>query len=153
MVIILLNDWFKSKFYLRKIYDSDKDEKTAMEFHKKCDEINNVLVLIESNFEKLFGGFTTTCFSSAIFNERNGNFEKDFIFSLSEKTVFRKITSGYGYQRYSIYNNFNSFPMIGHCIDKYFNYTYDIYLDCQCFQEKNNSYCSLGNGFSSPQIN
>jgi hypothetical protein len=123
-------------------------------YHKKCDNINNVLVLIESNFRKLFGGFTTNYVSSGFITHENEKQEKDFIFSLSEKTVFRKITSGNGYRRYSIFNCSNSFPIIGCCYDSCLSInTYDIYLDRECFLEKNNSYCSLGNGFSSPNLN
>jgi hypothetical protein len=143
--ITLLNYWFKSKFTLNKIYDSDIDEKTPEGFHKKCDKINNVLVLIESNFGKLFGGFTTVCFDS-INGGVKGNDEKDFIFSLTEKTVCRKKTGGI-----SIFNNINYFPTFGGPV-LFITYSYDIFLDKDCFKEINLSICSLGNNFSSPNI-
>ena len=145
--INLLREWFKSKFILEKIYDSDKDGKTPKDFHNKCDNINNVLVLLESNFGKLFGGFTTTCFNSGN-TYGMGEYDKDFIFSLSEKTIYRK-----KYDTYSIYNSLNYFPNFGYSIDNnvgsslfggYNNYDYfDIFLDKDCFKENNGSYTYL----------
>ena len=81
-------EWFYSKFILKKIYDSDKDGKTPKEFHNKCDRIENVLVLIESNYGKLFGGFST-CEINSYYCELFGDNQKDFLFSLSEKRIFR----------------------------------------------------------------
>jgi hypothetical protein len=141
--IILLNGWFNSKFTLNKIHDSDIDEKTPEGFHKKCDKIDNVLLLIESNFGKLFGGFTTHCFDS-VGRRYRGDIEKDFIFSLSEKTVFRKMTFGF-----SIVNQINKFPIFGFKLKPS---RCDIFLDKDCFKENNKSYCCLGNGFPSPYV-
>lgn len=134
------NNFFGKKFLLKKLYDSDIEEKNVHIFHKLCDDFENVLVIIQSNFGKKFGGFSTSEFSSSFKGRKIEGNDEDFIFSLSEKSCFRKKN-----KEFAIVNNRSYFSVFG-C--KHFDgfCKYDICLDQNCFDEKtnkNSSYLGL----------
>jgi len=136
---------FAGKFLLKKLYDSEKCEKNVHAFHNSCDNFLNVLVIIQSNFGKKFGGFCTSGFNSTFKGQKIEGSENDFIFSLSEKELFRKKN-----KEFAIVNNRSYFPVFGckellNIFDSAFC-GYDICLDQNCFDEfknKNSSYLGL----------
>ena len=72
---------------IKKLYQATIDGGDPINFHKKCDNINNTLVLIKSRNNTRFGGFTSKCWKSA----QNETFEDDrnaFIFSLDKQEVY-----------------------------------------------------------------
>jgi len=74
---------------LNKLYQATVDGGDSEIFHKKCDNISNTLVLIESEGHRRFGGFTPIPWKS----EEAETWEKDpemktFLFSLDNKKIY-----------------------------------------------------------------
>ena len=72
---------------LKKLYQATIDGGDPINFHKKCDNIPNTLVLIKSEGQRRFGGFTPIPWKS------EGNYVKDpelktFIFSFDNKEIY-----------------------------------------------------------------
>ena len=72
---------------LNKLYQASIDGGEPINFHKKCDDIPNTLVLIKSEGERRFGGFTPIPWKS------EGGFIEDkknqtFVFSLDNKKIY-----------------------------------------------------------------
>lgn len=43
---------------MKQLFKASNDGFSAFEFHKKCDNINNVVVIIKSKLGNVFGGYT-----------------------------------------------------------------------------------------------
>ena len=71
---------------IKKLYQATKDGSNPKDFHSKCDNIPNTLVLIKSEGNRRFGGFTPISWKSkggyVIDNEN-----KTFVFSLDNKKM------------------------------------------------------------------
>ena len=89
-----------SKYEL--LFRASKDGYRSINFHKKCDGINNTVTLVKTTDRKRFGGFTDLSWN----NYHNYNYPKsiNFIFDLEEKEVFHNIN--YDYNIKSINNNY-----------------------------------------------
>ena len=75
------------KFYL--CYKATKDGDKAANFHKKCDYIKNIIILIKTKNNKKFGGF-----SSESWDNNDQTWKKDeqaFIFSLNDYNSYNII--------------------------------------------------------------
>ena len=73
----------KQNFKLKLIYRGSRDGGTAKSFHKKCDGICPIILLVKTMNDVRFGGFTETYFESC--NEYKGKKDdKAFIFSLDK---------------------------------------------------------------------
>ena len=75
---------------LKKIYQATIDAGEPINFHSKCDNIPNTLVLIKSENNRRFGGFTQIPWDS---KEGDDGWIKDpenktFIFSLDNKKIY-----------------------------------------------------------------
>lgn len=83
----LIKEWFENKNFSSEIlYSSILHEKSPQEFHEKCDGITNTLVLIQTDSNRRFGGFTKLAWSRKEgWVEGDGS---DFIFSLCKQTKF-----------------------------------------------------------------
>ena len=76
------------KFYL--CYRASKEGDTAEIFHKKCDYIKNIIIIISSRNKKKFGGFSTESWET----NAESSYKKDenaFIFSLDNYQIFNVI--------------------------------------------------------------
>ena len=88
----LLNFAFKNRFNkkikeLKKLYQATIDADRVINFHSKCDNIPNTLVLIKSEGNRRFGGFTSIPWTSPIEQE----FKDDpnaFLFSLDKQKIY-----------------------------------------------------------------
>ena len=72
---------------LKKLYQATIDGDGALNFHSRCDNIPNTLVLIKSAGNRRFGGFTSTQWSSS----SSGEFKDDpnaFLFSLDKQKIY-----------------------------------------------------------------
>ena len=79
-----MNNTIKS---IKKLYQATIDGGDPINFHKKCDNIPNTLVLIKSEGNRNFGGFTPIPWSSEI--DYIKDFEnKTFVFSLDNKKIY-----------------------------------------------------------------
>ena len=72
---------------MKKLYKATIDGGDPINFHSKCDNIPNILVLIKSEGNRRFGGFTPIPWKS------NGGYLKDnenktFVFSLDNKKIY-----------------------------------------------------------------
>ena len=106
---------------LKKLYQATIDGDGAINFHSRCDNIPNTLVLIKSAGNRRFGGFTTAQWSSS-----SGEYKDDpnaFLFSLDKQKIYSYKKNGK-----SIYANRNYGPTFGGA--------HDIHIGQNVIQEK-----------------
>ena len=107
---------------LKKLYQATIDGDGAINFHSRCDNIPNTLVVIKSAGNRRFGGFTTAQWSSPT----SAEFKDDpnaFLFSLDKQKIYSYKKNGK-----AICNNKDYGPIFGGA--------YDISIYPQCIQEK-----------------
>ena len=76
------------KMTLNLIYKATADSDRAADFHRKCDEAQNTLVLIETDKGKRFGGYTSVSWKGNCIDKM----DKDaFIFSLDKMKIYENI--------------------------------------------------------------
>jgi len=74
---------------IKKLYQATKDGGEPINFHSKCDNIPNTLVLIKSEGKRRFGGFTPIPWKSIEGNNWIKDPEnKTFVFSLDNKKIY-----------------------------------------------------------------
>ena len=123
------------KLYL--CYRASKDGDTAEMFHKKCDYIKNIIIIISSRTKKKFGGFSTESWETNIDTSIYKKDENAFIFSLDNYKIFDVIkpenalncckTFGPIFGKGEIFIKDNFFKNASCCNEKeVFNY-YDIF--------------------------
>jgi len=74
---------------IQKLYQATKDGGEPINFHLKCDNIPNTLVLIKSEDNRRFGGFTSIPWKSVegyVYKQDSEN--KTFVFSLDNKKIY-----------------------------------------------------------------
>lgn len=105
--IQFLESCFKRNFTAELLYCSEIHERNPKTFHEKCDDIPNTLIIVKSDTEKRFGGFTKLTWSTKEgFVQGDGS---DFIFSLDRKRIFLNNNK----TDCAIYNHPNCFPCFG----------------------------------------
>ena len=72
---------------LKKLYQATIDGDGAINFHSRCDNIPNTLVLIKSAGNRRFGGFTTAQWSSHASGEHKDD-PNAFLFSLDKQKIY-----------------------------------------------------------------
>ena len=106
---------------LNKLYQATIDGGDPINFHKKCDNIKNTLVLIKSEGERRFGGFTPIPWKS------EGGFIEDkknqtFVFSLDNKKIYnlKRISKAvYHHEDYGPRFGWKDIIIEGNPIEKY----------------------------------
>ena len=118
---------------LKKLYQATIDGDGGINFHSRCDNIPNTLVLIKSAGNRRFGGFTTAQWSS----HASGEYKDDpnaFLFSLDKQKIYSYKKNGK-----AIYNYINNGPTFGgacdihigqHGIQEKHLYTYESSSNC-----------------------
>ena len=109
------------------LYKASKDGDKSENFHSKCDNINNTLVIIKTTNSNIFGGFTTKTWNHAGYI--NDPFA--FAFSLNNQKIYNIIDNKNG--NYAIYAHSSYGPCFGDGTD------FGLSSDCL---EKNNNWCS-----------
>ena len=92
---------------LKKLYQATIDGDGAINFHSRCDNIPNTLVIIKSAGNRRFGGFTSMQWTS----HSDGEYKDDpnaFLFSLDKQKIYSYKNDGK-----AIYNYKNSGPRFG----------------------------------------
>ena len=105
---------------LKKLYQATIDGDGPINFHSRCDNIPNTLVIIKSAGNRRFGGFASIPWSS------NNEWKDDpnaFLFSLDKQKIYSYKKDGC-----AIYNHKNYGPIFGG--------GYDICVGQNCIQEK-----------------
>ena len=102
---------------LKKLYQATIDGDGAINFHSRCDNIPNTLVLIKSAGNRRFGGFTSAQWSSPSSSEGK-NDPNTFLFSLDKQKIYSYNNNGL-----PIYNHKDYGPIFGNgydiCIEKH----------------------------------
>ena len=122
---------------LKKLYQATIDGDGPINFHSRCDNIPNTLVIIKSAGNRRFGGFTSIPWSSSSGEHKDDS--NAFLFSLDKKKIYSYKKDGK-----AIYNNKNYGPIFG--------YGHDIYIGPNCIQDKtlytNESYSGCSYNFN-----
>ena len=96
---------------LKKLYQATIDGDGAINFHSRCDNIPNTLVLIKSAGNRRFGGFTTAQWSSPSKYDWKDD-PNSFLFSLDKQKIYSYKNKGN-----AIYNNKDYGPVFGYGTD------------------------------------
>ena len=107
---------------LKKLYQATIDGDGPINFHSRCDNIPNTLVLIKSAGNRRFGGFTIIPWSSSSGGEWK-DYYNAFLFSLDKKKIYSYKKDGKAICNYKDYG-----PTFG-C-------GYSIYIGPNCIQDK-----------------
>jgi len=120
---------------LKKLYQATIDGDGTLNFHSRCDNIPNTLVLFKSAGNRRFGGFTSAQWSSS--SSSSGEYKDDpnaFLFSLDKQKIYSYKKDGH-----AIYNCKDRGPTFGngcdiwigqHGIQEKHLYTYESYSGC-----------------------
>ena len=93
---------------MNKLYQATIDGGNINNFHKKCDNIPNTLVLIKSEGQRRFGGFTPIPWKSK--DEYIKDLDnKTFVFSLDNKKIYSLKSVSY----VAVYHNITRGPEFG----------------------------------------
>ena len=135
---------------LKKLYQATIDGDGAINFHSRCDNIPNTLVLIKSAGNRRFGGFTSVQWTSPT----SGEFKDDpnaFLFSLDKQKIYSYKKNGKAICCYKDYG-----PTFGcgytiyigqHGIQEKHLYTYESGSSCSYnFNGDNNALSEDGKG-------
>lgn len=106
-----LNRFFDSKIAsMRLLFRASENSFSIREFHKKCDGEAGTLVLAETEFGKVIGGFTPVAWSSAKKQWAADKSLKSFIFSVNMREKFNLNLA-----QFAIANNPDKGPIFGCC--------------------------------------
>ena len=121
-IIKTLNERLKRKISnIEKIYQATVDGDTTANFHAKCDDHANTLIIIKSTNNKIFGAFT-----SLAYHKLNGQYYYDnnaFIFSLDNLEIYEISTK-------------DKSVWIGSSYSVLFGAGHDIYLPDKCLSNQ-----------------
>ena len=109
------------------IYKASKDGDKSENFHSKCDNIENTLIIIKSTNDKIFGAFTTQLWNPI-------GYVKDplaFVFSINNKKIYNILDNING--EMAIYTNSLYGPCFGEGTD------FGLYSQCTT---RNDNWCS-----------
>ena len=73
---------------INKLYQATRDGGEPINFHLKCDNIPNTLIIIKSEGNRRFGGFTPIPWKSEVDYWIKDPEKKTFIFSLDNKKIY-----------------------------------------------------------------
>ena len=123
------------------IYQGSVHGFNAINFHKNCDNISNVLVVIKSNNSNVFGGYTSVGWTSS-----NGSYSYDssaFLFSLTN-TYNRPVKLNVTDPNFAIYSFSKNGPVFG---------SGDLYISNFSSSNSNSfSYSNLGYSYEIPSF-
>ena len=90
----LFKNWLKKEINLELIYRASRDGWESNIFHQKCDKLGTKIVVIRSEFDRIFGGYASSSWDSS---ERWKNGKNGFVFSLTSRYVLEIRKDGYKY--------------------------------------------------------
>ena len=115
------------------LYKASRDGDKSENFHSKCDNINNTLVIIKTTNLNIFGGFTTQTWNHAGYK----NDPLAFAFSVNNQKIYNIIDNKSG--NYAIYAHNSYGPCFGQGTD------FGLYSGCL---QKNNNWCNCKNTYN-----
>ena len=78
--------------YISSIYNSKEDGGSSLIFHQKCDYSKDLLIIIKTNENYIFGGYTKKYFDSEKSTKKID--KNSFIFSLDKMKIYNPIENG-----------------------------------------------------------
>ncbi|CDW71341.1 UNKNOWN [Stylonychia lemnae] len=118
------------------IYKATVDGFNSIDFHKKCDNQGNTISFILSEYNQVFGCYTSKSWQSPE-NVQQVEDSEAFIFSLTKNTIHRQ----YQNSEYAVEHNKDWLTVLG--------YNDDIAIQSDCNQNMD-SFCGLGGTFIPP---
>ena len=137
-----INEWMNFK-KLELIYRGTRDGMTSNNFHNKCDNKNQTIILYQSTKDSIFGGYTSLAWAN------NGNYKPDstaFIFTL--KNIHNSPPTKFNVknEKEGVYHASDKGPTFGSCCDIT---TYSDFLNSDSYTDFPCRYAdSLGKGKS-----
>ena len=125
---LALRKWInpnRKDFEIKLLFRMSRDGNKSSEYHRLCDNKNNLLTIIETDTNKKFGGFASQSWSV-----KGQNIEKTFMFSLNDMKKFDRINN-----EKSKWNGPSYGPIFGNAWDIYINST----MTTGCEQHNSNS--------------
>ena len=107
----LFRKWFKKNYTLNFLYSTEIFDDTTYKFHEICDGKQNVLVIIQAENGRKFGGFNSLGWNVKLDDFTRGK-GKEFLYSLNYKRRIKNCR-----KRYAIYNRDWCGPCFGDGID------------------------------------
>ena len=109
--IDVISSFFENKISeVNLIYRASENSFSIKEFHKKCDGVAGTVVLLETEFGKIIGGYTPVAWSSAKKQWAADKTLKSFVFSINMKEKFPL-----NLVQFAIANNPDKGPIFGCC--------------------------------------
>ena len=133
---LALRKWInpdKKDFKIKLLFRMSRDGSQSSEYHRLCDNKNNLLTIIETNNYKKFGGFASQSWSV-----KDQNIEKSFMFSLNDMKKFDRINN-----EISKWDGPSYGPIFGNAWDIYINSS----MTSGCEQHNSNSVFLTDNNF------
>ena len=131
--IALIKEWIGGTIGFKLIFKATKDGFGAADFHKLCNGVAPLLIIIKTNFGKLIGGYTILSYNST-----GGwivdNSSKCFLFSLTLGKKYPMISTAN-----TIYDGFTYGPTFG--------VGHDLCLVNNC-NTASGSYCNMGTSYT-----
>jgi hypothetical protein len=122
------------------IYRATEDGFSARDFHSKCDYVENTLIIIKTDSNYIFGGFTTAKWNR---DDDTSLDKRSFIFSLRRDNVFESHMLKVKDPKNSITRDPKNGPIFG-CEIKY-----DLFIK-DCSNKNLGSYCDIGRSYQCP---
>ena len=93
MIKIAISERMKKEIKkIKKLYQATINGADAFDFHVRCDNVPNTLILIKSEGNRRFGGFTSECWESNLKSKYDKN---AFLFSLDKKKIYNVKNDNY----------------------------------------------------------
>ena len=113
---LTLRKWInpeRKNFDIKLLFRMSRDGNQSSEYHKLCDNKNNLLTIIETDNGRKFGGF-----ASKSWGVPNQVIDKTFMFSLNNMKKYERLNNNN-----AMYNGSNYGPVFGNAWDIYINST------------------------------
>ena len=138
--IVAIKNWIGGSPQLMKLYNAKIDGFAAKNFHSKCDGKKPTVVIAQTSFGKIIGGYSTLPWESSANEYTYGKDTslKCFLFSITLNKMYKNTNS-----EYSICNSQNHGPKFGGGHDL------EIVGDCNT---KENQYSGIGHSYDKEDI-
>ena len=89
------------KLTFKMIYSAKANGDTSIKFHEFCDNTNNTLVLVRTDTNNIFGGFTSKTWNSMELGRKKD--QRSFLFSINKQKIYSPLLDDLNNQRYHVF--------------------------------------------------
>ena len=110
------------KLTFKMIYSAKTNGDTSIKFHEFCDNTNNTLVLVRTDTNNIFGGFTSKTWNSMELGRKKD--QRSFLFSINRQKIYSPILDDLNNQRYHVFCSdtdgpcFYAFSIENFCLER-----------------------------------